>query len=58
MMDFSRSVDQHLSLRMLEVKQGEALCMLIDANSAHLRRWLYWVDANTNVDHTADSIQP
>ena len=58
MMGFSPSVDQHLSLRMLEVKQAEALYMLIDANRAHLWRWLYWVDANTNVDHTADSIQP
>lgn len=41
-----------LELRPLRLADAAALFALVEANRAHLRRWLPWVDANTEVAHT------
>ncbi|HTL97678.1 MAG TPA: GNAT family protein [Holophagaceae bacterium] len=45
-------VARDLELRSLKLADAPALFALVDANRAHLRRWLPWVDANTGVAHT------
>lgn len=40
------------SLRLLEPNQAEAIFATVDANRAHLREWLPWVDTSTETAHT------
>jgi ribosomal-protein-serine acetyltransferase len=54
---FERSVDADVSLVLLEEQHAPALFALVDANRAHLRRWLPWLDANTRPEHTAAFIR-
>lgn len=50
-------LDHALSLRILSEEDSEELFALVDANRAYLRRWLPWVDDNTEVHHTHEFIQ-
>lgn len=42
-------VDEEITLRELSPEHAETLFALVDANRAHLRRWLPWLDGNTSV---------
>ena len=41
-----------LELRPLKLADAAALFALVDSNRTHLRRWLPWVDLNTDIAHT------
>ncbi|MBS1766588.1 MAG: GNAT family N-acetyltransferase [Acidobacteria bacterium] len=45
-------VARGLELRPLKLADAPALFALVEANRAHLRRWLPWVDLNTDIAHT------
>ena len=45
-------VTRGLELRPLKVADAPALFALVDGNRAHLRRWLPWVDQNTDIAHS------
>lgn len=45
-------VTRGLELRPLKLGDAAALFALVEADRARLRRWLPWVDANTEVAHT------
>lgn len=45
---FSHSLDEQSTLRLLEPHQADAMFALVDANRAHLREWLAWLDVNTS----------
>jgi len=49
---FERTIDTDLKLRMLREDDAVELFRVIDANRQHLRQWLPWLDANTQVEHT------
>lgn len=49
---FCLTVDDEIELGLLEEHHVETLFALVDANREHLRRWLAWVDDNTDVEHT------
>ena len=53
---FERAIDTDLKLRMLREEDAEELFHVVDANRQHLRRWLPWLDANTEVEHTRQFI--
>jgi len=46
------TIDQDLELRTLREEDAVVLFQLVDANRKHLREWLPWLDANTEVDHS------
>lgn len=48
---FRRCVDNSLTLRSLTRDDAQPLLAVIDANRAHLRPWLDWVDATTDLRH-------
>ena len=54
---FERFIDNDLSIRMLREEYAEELFGVVDANRQHLRKWLPWLDANTNVEHTLEFIR-
>lgn len=45
-------VARGLELRPLRLADASELFALVDANRAHLRRWLPWVDLNTDIAHS------
>lgn len=45
-------VARGLELRPLKLADAPPLFALVEANRAHLRRWLPWVDLNTDIAHT------
>lgn len=47
---FAYRVTEELSLHLLALRDAEELQGLIDANRAHLREWLPWVDGATTVE--------
>jgi ribosomal-protein-serine acetyltransferase len=49
---FSLSVDAGTRLELLEEQHAEELFAVLDRNRAYLRRWLPWLDQNTNPEHT------
>lgn len=49
-------VDAHLQMRCLSPDDVEPLFRLIEANRAHLREWLTWVDGHTSTQVTAEFI--
>jgi ribosomal-protein-serine acetyltransferase len=53
---FCLPVDDDINLCLLESHHAEALFALVDANRSHLRRWLAWVDHNTEPEHTRQFI--
>ena len=54
---FERSIDEHTSLRMLELSDAEAIFALVDVSRAYLREWLPWVDATQTANDTRSFIQ-
>lgn len=46
-----------ISLELLEPRHAEALYALVDANRAHLREWLPWVDATRSVTDVREYIE-
>ncbi len=53
---FEHSIDTDLKLRTLREDDAEELFRVVDANREHLRQWLPWLDANTEVEHTRQFI--
>lgn len=49
---FPHRLDHDLSLELLELRHAQELFALTDANRAHLREWLLWVDATRSVEDT------
>ena len=49
---FPLSVGGEVELELLDETHAEELFALVDANRAYLRRWLPWLDQNTEVEHT------
>lgn len=49
---FSKQIGPDAELRLLEERHTETLFALTDANRAHLRRWLPWVDALRTAEDT------
>lgn len=47
---FRHLLDDETELRILEVRHADALYAVIDANRAHLRRWLPWVETTNSAD--------
>jgi len=50
-------VDDDLELRLLEDWHAEAFFALAEANRAHLRVWLPWLDSNRTVEDTRKAIR-
>lgn len=53
---FEHTLDEDTHLRAIAEPDAEEVFALVDANRAHLREWLPWVDANTEVTHTREFI--
>lgn len=47
---FHLTIDRSLELTLLEGRHAPVLFSLVDGNRKYLRRWLPWLDANTQVD--------
>jgi ribosomal-protein-serine acetyltransferase len=54
---FCLPVDDEIKLCLLEPQLAPDLFALVDANRKHLRRWLSWVDSNSQVEHTSHFIR-
>ena len=54
---FEHVIDNDLKLRMLREEDAQELFRVVDANRQHLREWLPWLDANTEVENTRQFIQ-
>lgn len=54
---FTYQVHDKTTLRLLEPRHAEPLFALTDANRAHLREWLPWLDSTTSVKDTLAFIQ-
>ena len=50
-------IDDGITLRLLEAEDAEALFRVVDANRAHLRRWLPWLDGTTKPQHSRAFIE-
>ncbi len=46
------SIDVQIVLRPVTIDDAEALFAVVDANRAHLRQWLPWLDGNERVEDT------
>jgi ribosomal-protein-serine acetyltransferase len=56
-MTFPFSAGDDVILELLDDAHADELFALVDANRAYLRRWLPWLDQNTEVGHTRAFIQ-
>ncbi|MCQ4090364.1 GNAT family N-acetyltransferase [Exiguobacterium sp. LL15] len=55
---FRLQVSDHVSLQLFERHHAEGLFALVDANRAHLREWLGWVDGTTETSTYQESVIP
>jgi len=55
--EFPLSVDENISLSLLEDRQANALFELVDANREHLREFLGWLDLNNSSEDSLDFIK-
>lgn len=55
---FRLQVSDHVSLQLFERHHAEGLFALVDANRAHLREWLGWVDGATEASTYQESDIP
>ena len=54
---FEEPIDDAVRLRTLREEDAEELFQVVDANRAHLREWLPWLDANTTSKDSLAFIQ-
>ncbi|KGX88156.1 GNAT family N-acetyltransferase [Pontibacillus litoralis] len=54
---FTYTINESTSLRLLQLRDAEAVFNLIDHNRSHLRTWLPWVDSTANITHTTAFIE-
>ncbi|MEP7336313.1 MAG: GNAT family protein [Acidobacteriota bacterium] len=54
---FVLRVDDEIELRLLEEHHAEEIFALVDANRAHLRQWLPWVDEEVSANEAKDYIK-
>ncbi len=43
-------IDDHLNLRLIDMRYADAVYQLLDANRPHLRPWFEWVDDTQSAD--------
>lgn len=55
-LDFTKRLDEYLELRLFRPSHADTLYQVTDANRAHLRQWLPWLDGTTSPDDSADFI--
>jgi len=55
--EFAWGLGDGIELRLLEERHTHQVFNLVDANRAYLRRWLPWLDDNTEPRHTRDFIK-
>lgn len=53
----TQALSDSLSLVLLEPRHADALFRTVDANRAHLRRWLPWVDLTRSAEDSRDFIR-
>ncbi|MDG5788413.1 GNAT family protein [Evansella sp. AB-P1] len=53
---FLQKIDDMLSIRSIELQDAEELFDLTDRSRSYLRKWLPWLDTNTELEHTKDFI--
>lgn len=51
------TLDDTITLRVLDAEDAETLFAVVDANREHLRRWLPWLDANSSAKDSLAFIQ-
>jgi ribosomal-protein-serine acetyltransferase len=54
---FPFRLNEHVALELLEERHAEELFAVTDANRAHLRRWLPWLDATSSPGDTSAFIR-
>src|SRR5690625_95272 len=54
---FIQDVDENISMRMLAIRDAEALFQLTDHSRDHLREWLPWVDETKTIDDSRSFIK-
>jgi ribosomal-protein-serine acetyltransferase len=52
------TLNDDIIMRTLTVADAEDVYAVVDANRAHIRQWLPWVDRTTSPDITRDVIEP
>src|SRR5699024_11776965 len=57
MLMFIHDVDEEVSMRMLAIRDAEALFQLTDQSRDHLREWLPWVDETKTIDDSRSFIK-
>jgi len=50
-------IDEHISLKLIELKHAEKIFELINKSRTHLRQWESWVDSTVSVKDTRNYIQ-
>lgn len=54
---FVYEVDEHITLRQLNLQDANQLFALIDSNRSYLREWLPWLDTNVSSDDSIAFIE-
>jgi ribosomal-protein-serine acetyltransferase len=54
---FNYRVDGDLEIRIYEERHADQLFEMTNADRAHAREWLPWLDSNTTIEHTRTYIQ-
>ncbi|MFG6149844.1 GNAT family N-acetyltransferase [Halobacillus sp. B23F22_1] len=54
---FTNTIDDELSLKLIEPNDAVELYQLTDQSRKHLRTWLGWVDGNDSIERTEDFIK-
>lgn len=54
---FIQDVDEEISLRMLSIRDADALFQLTDQSREYLREWLPWVDETKTIDDSRSFIK-
>jgi ribosomal-protein-serine acetyltransferase len=54
---FTYKIDDSLEMKLIDVKDAEALFNLVNSNRTYLREWLPWIDTTLSVDDTLSFIK-
>lgn len=54
---FVHKIDEDISLRLIEVKDGERLFELTNSSRIYLREWLPWLDTTKKLEDTTEFIK-